>query len=187
MHLRLLASSCFVGIITICTVAAGANTSGYSQRPKAPRHAIIESVDVSTDMADEDVTVQEATSSAYSLDIEADDAYLLTKLAMAEAEGEDTVGKALVIRVALNRVWSEAFPNSISEVIFQKNQFSVTANGRFDDVEPSEDCWKALDMVLEGWDESDGATFFESRSDSTWHSENLTYLFQHGNHYFYKE
>ena len=27
----------------------------------------------------------------------------------------------------------------------------------------------------------------ESKSDSTWHSENLTFLFKHGKHYFYKE
>lgn len=37
------------------------------------------------------------------------------------------------------------------------------------------------------WDESHGATYFESKSDSTWHSENLTFLFKHGKHYFYKE
>ena len=30
-------------------------------------------------------------------------------------------------------------------------------------------------------------TYFESRSNSTWHSEHLTFLFRHGRHYFYKE
>ena len=28
---------------------------------------------------------------------------------------------------------------------------------------------------------------YDSKSDSTWHSENLTFLFKHGKHYFYKE
>ena len=32
-----------------------------------------------------------------------------------------------------------------------------------------------------------GATYFESESDSTWHKENLEFLFQHVNHYFYTD
>ena len=48
-----------------------------------------------------------------SRDLDAEESYLLTKIAMAEAEGEDTEGKALVIMVVLNRVWSDKFPDSI--------------------------------------------------------------------------
>lgn len=113
--------------------------------------------------------------------------YLLAKIAMAEAEGQDTKGKALVIKVVLNRVMSEnpCFPDTIEEVIFQENQFSPIDNGRWDRVEPSEDCYKAVQWVQEGWDESQGALFFESVSDSTWHRDNLEYLFKHEGHYFY--
>lgn len=123
-----------------------------------------------------------------SRDWDAEDSYLLAKIAMAEAEGEDTEGKALVIMVVLNRVWSKGFPDSIEKVIMQKNQFSVTQEGgRWWTVEPSEDCYKALDMVMtEQWDESHGALYFESEGKSTWHQDNLEYLFKHGNHYFYK-
>ena len=115
--------------------------------------------------------------------------YLLAKIAMAEAEGEDVEGKALVIMVVLNRVWSDKFPDSIEKVIMQENQFSVThEGGRWWTVEPDGDCYKALDMVItEQWDESQGALYFESESKSTWHQDNLEYLFKHGNHYFYKE
>ena len=43
-------------------------------------------------------------------------------------------------------------------------------------------------MIAEdGWDESRGALYFESKSDSTWHEDNLQYLFRHGNHYFYTD
>lgn len=120
--------------------------------------------------------------------ISKNNAYLLMKIAMAEAEGEDTKGKALVIRVVLNRVDSSSFPDSIKKVIFQERQFSPVANGRFDRVEPDEDCRRALDMVQnDGWDESMGALYFESKSDSTWHEDNLQYLFRHGNHYFYTD
>lgn len=111
--------------------------------------------------------------------------YLLAKIAMAEAEGEDTEGKALVINVVLNRVENDGFPNTIEEVIFQENQFSPIGNGRWEEVEPNEDCWEAIDMVSNEWDESHGALYFESKSKSTWHKENLEYLFQHGKHFFY--
>ena len=122
-----------------------------------------------------------------SLDWSAEESYLLAKLAMAEAESEDTEGKALVILVVLNRVWDdEEFPDTIEEVIYQLGQFSPISNGRFDGVEPDADCWAALDLIMQDkWDESYGATYFESKSESTWHSENLTFLFRHGKHYFY--
>ncbi len=117
-----------------------------------------------------------------------EDAYLLAKLAMAEAEGEDIEGKALVIRVVLNRVQADKFPDTVEAVIYQKKQFSPIANGRFDRVEPNEDCWQALSMIeFDHWDESMGATYFESKSKSTWHEKNLKFLFKHGSHYFYME
>lgn len=124
-----------------------------------------------------------------SMDWDAEESYLLAKIAMAEAEGEDTEGKALVMLVVLNRVWGDnEFPDTIEEVIYQSGQFSPISNGRFDRVEPDEDCWAALDLImLDKWDESCGATYFESKSESTWHSEHLDFLFQHGNHYFYRD
>lgn len=129
-----------------------------------------------------------SNSKIASMDWDMDEAYLLAKIAMAEAEGEDTEGKALVMLVVLNRVWSDEFPDTIEEVIFQKGQFSPVSNGRFDRVEPDEDCYRALDLIqVEKWDESKGATYFESKSDSTWHSRNLKFLFKHGNHYFYRD
>ena len=118
------------------------------------------------------------------LEISDYDQYLLAKIAMAEAEAEDTVGKALVIRVVLNRVNSQKFPNTVEKVIFQYDQFSPIKNGRWDRVEPSADCWEALAMVINGWDESQGALYFESRGYG-WHSETLDFLYKHGCHYFY--
>ncbi len=120
-------------------------------------------------------------------DWDADDTYLLAKIAMAEAEGEDTEGKALVILTVLNRVASRSFPDSIAEVIYQEGQFSPVSNGRFDAVNPDQDCLEALDLVAGGWNHSQNALYFESRSDSNWHRKNLEFLFQHGSHYFYTE
>lgn len=135
----------------------------------------------------EPVPTGQTKEASWSLDWSADDSYILAKIAMAEAEGEDTEGKALVILVVLNRVWDDSFPDTIEEVVMQENQFSPVANGRYDRVEPDSDCWDALELVMGGWDESEGALYFESRSLSTWHQRNLKYLFKYGNHYFYKE
>jgi N-acetylmuramoyl-L-alanine amidase len=122
-----------------------------------------------------------------SKDWDADDSYLLAKIAMAEAGGEDVEGKALVILVVLNRVWTDEFPDTIHDVIYQKNQFSPIASGRFDRVEPNEECYEALEMAMSGWDESQGALYFESgKSADNWHSRHLEYLFTHGGHRFYK-
>lgn len=125
-----------------------------------------------------------------SMDWSSEEAYMLAKMAMAEAEGEDTEGKALVILVILNRVWAEQFPDTIPEVIVQRNAFTSYSNGRYDRVEPDADCWAALELVTSHWDESQGALYFERTPEpgqSTWHSRNLEKLFTHGNHTFYRE
>lgn len=120
------------------------------------------------------------------------DEELLLKIAMAEAEGEGEKGKALVMMVVINRAEDDHFPNSIEGVIFQKlgdyYQFSpVQDGGIINGRKPDEQCYAALDMIKGGWDESEGATFFEATySTSTWHRNNLEYLFQYGGHVFYK-
>ena len=116
-----------------------------------------------------------------------EEAYMLAKLSMAEAEDQDIKGKALVIMVVLNRVSSKKFPDNINDVIFQDKQFAPISNGRYDRVEPDQDCWDALSMVERGWDESEGALYFESESSSTWHRNHLQLLFRHEEHIFYMD
>lgn len=41
-------------------------------------------------------------------------------------------------------------------------------------------------MVIGGWDESEGALYFESCENSSWHSRNLEFLYEVGNHRFYR-
>ena len=127
------------------------------------------------------------TSMIHSYDWDGEDERMLAKIAMAEAEGESVEGKALVILVVLNRVWSDQFPDSIKEVIFQKNQFSpVAEGGRYWTTEPDAGCYEALELVMGGWDESQGAFYFESTGKDGWHSRNLEFLFEFGGHRFYR-
>ncbi len=134
------------------------------------------------------VSTREHRSLIWSYDWDEKENEMLAKIAMAEAGNQDIEGKALVILVVLNRVWGDnEFPNSIAEVIYQPRQFSPVLEGKFENVVPDDDCYRAIDLVISGWDESQGALYFESKSDSTWHKENLNFLFKHGDHYFYTE
>lgn len=131
------------------------------------------------------------TSMIHSYDWDGEDERMLAKIAMAEAEGESVEGKALVILVVLNRAWSDEFPDSIEEVIFQHYgnvwQFSPMAEGgRYWTTEPDAGCYEALELVMGGWDESQGALYFESTGKDGWHSRNLEFLFEFGGHRFYR-
>ena len=116
-----------------------------------------------------------------------DEDYVMAKLIMAEAEGEPLEGKALVGNVINNRVKDKRFPDSTKECIFESGQFSCITDGRYDSVEPDSECYKALEMVKNGWDKSRGALYYE-RSDleDSWQQNHLTFLFSLGNHSFYK-
>lgn len=168
------------------------NLQGHQEaQAKAAVQQPIVTAGVATDFVNVTALPEKYTkAAAQSMELSENDAYLLAKIAMAEAEGEDTIGKALVIRTILNRVESDNsyFPDTVSEVIFQKDAFTPVRNGRFEKVEPNEDCYAALELIKEGWDESQGALYFErNTTKETWHSRNLEKLFVHGNHTFYTE
>ena len=57
---------------------------------------------------------------------------LLAQLVEAEAGNQCFEGKCLVVDTVLNRVESDEFPDTITEVIFQSGAFSVTWNGAFE-------------------------------------------------------
>lgn len=64
-------------------------------------------------------------------DISEDDIKLMALVTMAEAGGEkEDLGKRLVIDTILNRVEDPHFPNTIRDVIFQKNAFTPVESGK---------------------------------------------------------
>lgn len=58
-----------------------------------------------------------------------DELELLAQVVEAEAGNQDLTGKRLVVDVVLNRVDSPLFPDTITEVLEQANQFETMANG----------------------------------------------------------
>ena len=121
---------------------------------------------------DEPVATSQAEDVA-GLTLTDEESQMLMKLAMAEAENQGATGKALVMNVVHNRVMSSEFPDSIEGVIFEP----VT----------DEECYEALEMVLNYWDGSNGALYFEAYyNTNNWHKDNLTKLFQYKDIIFYK-
>lgn len=57
---------------------------------------------------------------------------LIALVTMAEAEGETELGKRLVIDTILNRMDDPHFPDTVHDVIYYPNAFSVMWNGRID-------------------------------------------------------
>ena len=121
-----------------------------------------------------------------------EESYMLAKIAMAEAEGCNIYTKVLVIESVLNRVYANEFPNSIESVLFEQHngiyQYSTVApGGRWHTTEPNSDCYKAVEMVKDDIDSSNGALYFESCSNTdNWHSRNLEYLYESDGLRFYK-
>lgn len=156
-----------------------------------------------TDRADAKNTVDNSSteeietlaSVKYVIDLKQEDIEILQKIVEAEATGEDVKGKMLVANVILNRVKDENFPDTIKEVVFQKDgntyQFSPIKDKRYWSVKISEDTITAVDRVMQGEDSSKGALYFSARTRADknsmkWFDNNLKYLFQYGGHEFFK-
>jgi len=75
---------------------------------------------------------EQAEEDSWPFPITQDEIDLIALVTMAEAEGETELGKRLVIDTILNRVDSEHFPDTVNDVIYQRNQFSSMWNGRVD-------------------------------------------------------
>ena len=111
---------------------------------------------------------------------------LLLKIGMAE-RGDTYCPTciALVMRTVLNRVDSPKFPSTVKGVIYAENQFTPVAEGTFEDTVPNDVCRMALKSIQEGWDESQGALYYEWCEGPSWHSQNLNLLLQHCDTRFY--
>ena len=111
---------------------------------------------------------------------------MLLKLGMAErGEAGCTECIALVMCTVLNRVEADRFGNSIKSVIFAPDQFTPVMDGSYNVAKPNQQCQDALEKVIYGWDESQGALFYEWCQGPSWHSQNLHLLFQHCDVRFY--
>ena len=115
-----------------------------------------------------------------------EDLYWLSHIINAESGNQPLEGKIAVGNVVLNRVASSIFPNSIYDVIFQKHQFTPTANGSIR-LEPNAESIIAAKLCLDGANTVGNALFFLNprTAPNSWASRNRPYLTTIGAHAFY--
>ena len=129
----------------------------------------------------------EATLPPIVLELTEEEQTMLLKIGMAElGSGDCAECIALVMCTVLNRVEADGFGSSIRGVLHAPEQFTPVSDGTYAAAEPNDLCYEALDMVLRGWDESQGALYYEFCEGESWHSQNLELLFQHCDTRFYK-
>ncbi|MBO8138557.1 MAG: cell wall hydrolase [Desulfotomaculum sp.] len=122
------------------------------------------------------------------VNITSEDIDLLARLIHAEARGESFMGKVAVGAVILNRLSSPYFPQTVREVILQKNhyvyQFSPVGDGSIN-LEPDKSSRLAAIQALKGDDPTNGALFFYNpqTSTDTW-IRTLPVTTKIGNHVF---
>lgn len=103
-----------------------------------------------------------------------EDKELLMQIAQAEAGNQDVIGRALVILTVLNRC--EKTGATVSQTIYAPSQFYVKGMCKGD-----EKTQEAMELVLTGWDESEGCLYFCSTG---WNYYGDTHLFKHQDHWF---
>lgn len=113
------------------------------------------------------------------------DIYIWAKIVMAESEGESQLCKEYVAQTILNRVLSDEFPNTIDGVVFDGYQFSPTFDGRWERVEPNQDCYNAVSTVINSQYPIIDSLYFECCTGDSWHSRNLNLITEEDGTRFY--
>ena len=184
--------SCGIGTLTV--YAAEDTFSG--ELVEAIQNEVVTEDNVETEIPTEETAeqvVMEETPEALtgnSFNLEDQEYQVLLKIVEAEAGCEDTEGRMLVANVVMNRVRNGYFPNTVTEVVYQRQdgtaEFSPVSDGRIDTVNVSQGTIDAVARVMNGEDISQGALFFRSvRSRSGWFDQKLSRVLEHGNHIFY--
>ena len=173
--------SCGIGTLTV--YAAEDTFSG--ELVEAIQNEVVTEDNVETEIPTEETAeqvVMEETPEALtgnSFSLEDQEYQVLLKIVEAEAGCEDTEGRMLVANVVMNRVRNGYIPNTVTEVVYQRQdgtaQFSPVSDGRIDTVNVSQGTIDAVARVMNGEDISQGALFFRSvRSRSGWFDQKLS-------------
>lgn len=127
------------------------------------------------------IPVVEEEPETIDLGVSDEEIDLIALVTMAEAEGECEEGQRLVIDTILNRVDSDVsyWPDTITEVIYQKNQFTSMWNGRADKCYVKEDIRQLVVEELMSRTNTDVVYFTAGR-----YGKYGTPMFQVGGHYF---
>lgn len=114
-----------------------------------------------------------------------DTLYWLSRIIFCESGNQPLDGKIAVGNVVMNRVNHPRFPDTIKDVIFQKNQFTPARSGSIYR-DPNSQSVIAAKLVLDGAEVMPDALFFNAAGVRSYAARNKTYVTTIGNHAFYK-
>ena len=123
---------------------------------------------------------------------------ILERIVAAEATRHDLKGKTLIANNIFNRLFSNQFPNTIKDVVFQRKQYSPVMDGRYYTVDVTDLDRQAVIDAVSGIDYSQGALFFANielcesgqvnngKANAQWMVNNLHKLFKYKGHTYFK-
>lgn len=115
-----------------------------------------------------------------------DTLYWLSRIINAESGNQPLEGKIAVGNVVMNRVRDPRFPDTLYDVLFQKNQFTPAASGSIYR-EPNEESVVAAMLVMDGAQVTPNALFFNAAGATrSYAARNRTYVATIGDHAFYE-
>ena len=91
--------------------------------------------------------IYSSSSSSSSSSSNSSDLNLLARVVYGEARGEPYTGQVAVAAVALNRVKSSSFPNTLSGVVYQSGAFDAVRDGQIN-LSPDSTAIKAAQVVF---------------------------------------
>lgn len=110
----------------------------------------------------------------------AEDLDLLSRVIGHESGNQPLLGKIAVGNVILNRVASPSFPDTVYDVVYQKNQFPGAT-----DCTPNAESVIAAKLCLDGANVVPGAYWFNGADKPCWASRNKDTVAVIGGHAFY--
>lgn len=118
----------------------------------------------------------------------ADELLLVAQVVQEESKGSGVEARAAVANVIYNRIASSRFPDSVSGVIFQKNQFTVARDEeKLRAVMPISKTIEAVNQIFIGGDMilPDDVLYFRSSKKGTSWNKRVYYATFGGNSFFY--
>lgn len=114
----------------------------------------IKDVPVVTSVIEETEEIEEEIEED-SIQVTEEEYELLLKLIYSEANVETYECQKKVVYVVLNRLYDSEFPDTIYDVVYQKNQFQPTRNGAIEKAQPNEVNEMALIDALQNYGKDD--------------------------------
>ena len=118
----------------------------------------------------------------------ADELLLVAQVVQEESKGSGVEARAAVANVIYNRIASSRFPDSVSGVIFQKNQFTVARDeDKLRAVVPVSKTIEAVNQIFVNGDRfmPEDVLYFRSSSKGTSWNNRVYYATFGGNSFFY--